>query len=62
MKLRDKILYYGCIVGIAVALIATIVGAVTGNGVLMLRGIFGLVIFIIVFLKIFWNRHLGEQS
>ena len=62
MRVRDKILYYGCITGIEVALVAAIIGAVTSNGILLLRGIFGLGILIIVFLKVFRNRNPKAQS
>ena len=62
MKIKDKILYYGCIIGMGVGLVATIIGAVTSNGVLLLRGVFGLGILIAVFLKVFRSRDQGTQS
>ena len=62
MKVKEKILYYGCIIGMAAGLGATIIGAATSNGVLLLRGVLGLGILMAVFLKVFRSRDPGAQS
>ena len=55
MDIRDKIWYYiryyGGIVCIVVALVATITGAITSNGILFSRGLPALGIFIFLFLR-----------
>ena len=62
MKLKKNIWYYGGIVCIAVALIATITGAVTSNGTLFVRGLFALGIFIFLFLRFARGHQVKEEQ